>query len=124
MTKVRAIGEFPIRLLRPNGYCCLIRAESIRHAFLIQKSALEHLSWTSLSSINDASELDAALSKVLKKHSPLHLLVDKTYGQIVNERNIPKDTKVPELFRIFENHKLWEEKYLAAQVRHKYFLIR
>ena len=114
----------PIQQLKSKEYYNIIRGESIRHTFMVQKSALESVSWTILSSIKNISELEATFSRELKKHSPLHLLVDETYGQIVNEHNIPKDTNVPELFRIFENHKLWEEKYLAAQVRHKYFLIR
>ena len=48
---------------------------------------------------------------------PIHLINSKTYGQIVNVKEVPDNKLNPELTRIMENHDLWEKRYIQDQVR-------
>ena len=47
---------------------------------------------------------------------PIHLINDKTYGQLVNMKGVPDDKLHPEITRIMENHDLWEKRYIQEQV--------
>ena len=54
---------------------------------------------------------------MLQRGTALHLLADDVYGQIVNMMDLPKGRVHPELHRIFENHDLWERRYILPLVR-------
>ena len=54
---------------------------------------------------------------MLRRGIALHLLADDVYGQIVNMMDLPKGRVHPELHRIFENHDLWERRYILPIVR-------
>ena len=54
---------------------------------------------------------------MLKQGFALHLLGDLVYGQIVNMMDLPGGRLHPELSRIFENHDLWERRYILPIVR-------
>ena len=49
---------------------------------------------------------------------PIYLINSKTYGQIVNVKEVPDNKLNPELTRIMENHDLWEKRYIQEQVRY------
>ena len=46
------------------------------------------------------------------------MMVDETYGQIVSMKILPVNKQTPELYRIYENGQLWEERYIDPLVRH------
>ena len=54
---------------------------------------------------------------MLRQGRALHLLNDNCYGQIVNLAGLPEGKLHPELFRIFQNHDLWERRYILQLVR-------
>ena len=70
-----------------------------------------------LINVQNDSNFDVILSQELKKLSYLNLMTGKNYGQIVNMKNYPDQAeKHPEFFRIFENHHLWEKRYIKSNV--------
>ena len=71
-----------------------IRAESVGHIFLLKTNLLIKL--TKLSSL------------AIKKYVPLIILTDKSYGQLI----APSMNATKELFRIFENHQLWHDRFI------------
>ena len=97
--------------------CCLVKAESLRYIFLIKKSLTTKIFTKKLLDADNDTHFDAILSKELKTLSYLQLITGKNYGQIVNMINYPdKASQFPEFFRIFENHELWEKKYMKSNV--------
>ena len=92
--------------------CCFWMAESLSHFILAKKSIISKV----------VNELDAELpfftnlSQELKKVAYLYVMNDKSYGQLVNDKDIPVDAIIPELYRMLENHQLWERRYILSQV--------
>ena len=100
----------------------MVKAESLRYIFLIKKSLAAKISTKNLLDAQNDTHFDAILSKELKSKSFLQLITGKNYGQIVNMVNYPdKATQFPEFFRIFENHELWEKKYIKSNVSYQNF---
>ena len=98
----------------------MVKAESLRYIFLIKKSLAVKISTKNLLDAQNDTHFDAILSKELKSKSYLQLITGKNYGQIVNMVNYPdKATQFPEFFRIFENHELWEKKYIKSNVSYQ-----
>ena len=54
---------------------------------------------------------------MLRRGLALHLLNFEVFGQIVNLVDLPEVKVHPELFRIFQNHDLWERRYVLQLVR-------
>jgi hypothetical protein len=100
-------------------YCCFIRAESLRYIYMVKKETLDllDLSKNDLKQIENYNKLDFVLSNQLKKFTSLRMIVDETYGQIVSMKNVPIGKETPELYRMFENGQLWEERYIEPTVR-------
>ena len=76
------------------------------------------ISWHDIKT-DSVEEFDSQLSYRLRKSNILYLVTDKTYGQLVDTTNFPKDAKHPELFRVFENFRLWQKRYILPKVCQK-----
>ena len=100
-------------------YCCFIRAESLRYIYMVKKETLDKLdlSQNDLEHVGNYNQLDFVLSRQLKKITSLRMILDETYGQIVSMKNVPIGKETPELYRMFENVQLWEERYIEPMVR-------
>ena len=99
--------------------CCFIRTEALRYIFLIKKDLIAKIPniQNKLINVQNDSNFDVILSQELKKLSYLNLMNGKNYGQIVNMKNYPDQAeKHPEFFRIFENHHIWEKRYIKSNV--------
>ena len=93
--------------------CCFIMAESLTSYILTKKSAISEV----VNKLNPNMSIFSTLSQELKKVASLYLMNDKSYGQIVNAREIPINAKTPELYRMLENHQLWQNRYISSKVR-------
>ena len=93
---------------------CLIRAESLRYAFLVKKSYMQEISEDILIDFPNLDEADYYISQKLKSITPLFIMLDGNPADLVNYKAVSKDK---ELFRIIENFNLWERRYLQSQVR-------
>ena len=97
-------------------HCCMVRIEAFRYVYLLHKSVLKDVSWENITDTT-LEEFDTHLSNCLKRKSHiLNLMTDKTYGQLVDTHNFPKEKKHPELFRVFENFQLWQQRYILPEV--------
>merc|ERR1711971_509350 len=94
--------------------CCLVNAETINSFVLTKKSTIYKIVDNLM---NQEETFFTILSRELKKVSSLYVLNDKTYGQIINAKQIPTKTKTPELHRMLENHQLWEKRYISIAER-------
>lgn len=99
-------------------HCCLVRIEAFRYVYLLHKSVLKDVPWENITvADNTLEEFDTHLSNSLKRKSHiLNLMTDKTYGQLVDTHSFPKEKKHPELFRVFENFQLWQQRYILPEV--------
>ena len=100
-------------------YCCFIRAESLRYIYMVKKEAIDKLDLSKydLEQMGNYNQLDLLLSRQLKQNTSLRMIVDETYGQIVSMKNVLIRKETPELYRMFENGQLWEERYIEPIVR-------
>ena len=98
--------------------CCFVRTEALRYIFLIKKDLIAKIpNPNELIKVQNDSNFDLILSQELKKLSYLNLMTGKNYGQIVNMKKYPDQAeKHPEFFRIFENYRLWEKRYIKSNV--------
>ena len=92
--------------------CCFIMAESLTSYILTKKSAISQV----VNKLDSNLSIFSTLSQELKKVASLYLMNDKTYGQIVNPKEIPINAKTPELYRMLENHQLWQNRYISSKV--------
>ena len=101
--------------------CCMIRAESMRYAYMLKKSILSQIPLEVFDHhLNSEAEFDGIMSQEVRKLSPLYLINENNYGMLVNKkfRTLAlKEKKTPELFRIFQNHELWEKRYIQPRIR-------
>ena len=93
--------------------CCFTMAESLTSYILTKKSAISEV----VNKLDPNMSIFSTLSQELKKVASLYLMNDKSYGQIVNAREIPNNAKTPELYRMLENHQLWQNRYISSKVR-------
>ena len=86
---------------------------------MLKKETLEKLdlSKKDLEQMENYNQWDFLFSAQLKKNTSLRMIVDETYGQIVSMKNVPVGKEKPELYRIFENGQLWEERYIEPILR-------
>ena len=100
-------------------YCCFIRAESLRYIYMVKKETLEKLdlSEKDFEQMGNYNQLDFLFSTQLKKNTSLRMILDETYGRIVSMKNVPIGKERPELYRMFENGQLWEERYIEPIIR-------
>ena len=96
-----------------DNNCCFIMAESLTSYILTKKSAISEV----VNKLDPNMSIFSTLSQELKKVASLYLMNDKSYGQIVNAREIPINAKTPELYRMLENHQLWQNRYISSKVR-------
>ena len=93
--------------------CCFIMTESLTSYILTKKSVISQV----VNKLDTNMSIFSTLSQELKKVASLYLMNDKSYGQIVNAREIPSNAKTPELYRMLENHQLWQNRYISSKVR-------
>ena len=95
----------------------VLRVESLRYIFLVKKEMIKKLNFINLMEAEDLDEMDYLISQELKQNAPLYLLVDQTYGELLNYKMIEEHKSNIEFFRIFENFNLWTKRYIQPQVR-------
>ena len=93
--------------------CCFIMAESLTSFILTKKSVISEV----VNKLDTNMSIFSTLSQELKKITSLYLMNDKSYGQIVYAREFPNNAKTPELYRMLENHELWQNRYISSKVR-------
>ena len=96
--------------------CCLIRAESIRYVYLVKKSLIKKLDYNILADVKNLDESDYLISQSLKKIAPLHLMVEESYGELINYGKLPENRKYVEIYRFLENFNLWQRRYTQRNV--------
>jgi hypothetical protein len=102
----------------------MFRAETLRYCYLVKKSVFRNPEINMFLSEDDEKnitneKLDDAFSQNVRKFGnfALFLLTSHDFGQLVNLRKFPEQTKTsPELYRLFENHDLWERRYITQKV--------
>ena len=99
--------------MEKDDTCCFIMAESLTSYILMKKSAISQV----VNKLDPNMSIFSTLSQELKKVASLYLMNDKTYGQIVNAKEIQISAKTPELYRMLENHQLWQNRYISSKVR-------
>ena len=96
--------------------CCVIRVESLRYIYLVKKSLIKQLNDDLLQDANNLDESDYLISQALKQISPLHLMIEESYGELINYKDIPESRKHIELYRFLENFNLWQRRYIQKIV--------
>ena len=113
---LKANGNLAFHFETPDSIGKVLRVESLRYIFLVKKEMIKKLNFINLMEAEDLDEMDYLISQELKQNSPLYLLVDQTYGEIVNCRMFREHKRNFEFFRIFENFNLWTKRYIQPQV--------
>ena len=93
-----------------------LRVESLRYLYLVKKTILKEFNFHSLTKAKDLEEADYLISEELKQKTPLYMLADQTYGELVINRMIQKPTSHIEFHRIIENFHLWTNRYIQPEV--------
>ena len=112
--------------IQEHKKCCVNQVKAVRYAYLVKSEVFPESGFrdmfqnASLSkNTSDPNGLaDSIFSQTLNSENynvPIYVLNDKTYGQLVNIKNVP-DKLHPELTRIMENHDLWEKRYIQEKV--------
>ncbi len=106
--------------------CCLTQIVAVRYAYLVKVDVFpdekylemfERRRNLTVDPLDPNGYTDAIFSSTLANLSiPIHLMNDKTYGQLVNIKGFPWEKLHPELVRIMENHDLWESRYIQEQI--------
>ena len=94
----------------------LIRAESVRYVYLVKKSLIKILDFISLADVKNLDESDSLISQSLKQIAPLHLMVEESYGELINYGKLPENRKHVEIYRFLENFNLWQRRYIQKNV--------
>ena len=110
------IGQPYLEEVEKGGFRSYTRAESVRNIFLLKWKILEALPVKEF--YNQHYYFDDLLSKEIRKLVPLTVSTDKIYGQLVDvtDFQIPSENSNGEFYRIFQNHKLWEKRYIKSNV--------
>ena len=84
--------------------CYLVKSEILKdYTFPLEdKTVVEDSIWFS--------------NQLRSKKIPLKVLHRKAYGQVVNTYGLNEDLENPELGRFYENHDLWQQRYIDPQV--------
>ena len=103
-----------------------IEVRAVRYAYLVKIEVIPDMKYREMfenvnitkDKIDDNGQADSIFSATLTNelNLPIYLINDKTYGQIVNIKEIAEDKLHPELTRIMENHDLWEKRYIQEKV--------
>ena len=109
-------GNLGFHFETPNSIGKVLRVESLRYIFLVKKEMIRELNFTNLLEAENLDEMDYLISQELKQNAPLYLLVDQTYGELLNYKMIEEHKSNIEFFRIFENFNLWTKRYIQPQV--------
>ena len=109
-------GNLGFHFETPNSIGKVLRVESLRYIFLVKKEMIKKLNFTNLLEAENLDEMDYLISQELKQNAPLYLLVDQTYGELLNYKLIEEHKSNIEFFRIFENFNLWTKRYIQPQV--------
>ena len=112
-------------IIKKKNYENDIQIRAVRYAFLVKIDILPHMNYREMfenvnitkDETDPNGQADSFFSATLTNdmNIPIHLINGKTYGQLVNVKNIPEDKLHPELTRIMENHDLWEKRYIQEQ---------
>ena len=116
------IGQPYLEEVEKGGFRSYTRAESVRNIFLLKWKILEALPVKEF--YNQHYYFDDLLSKEIRKLVPLTISTDKIYGQLVDvtdfqihsEDSEERTINNGEFYRIFQNHKLWEKRYIKSNV--------
>ena len=100
---LKANGNLGFHFETPNSIGKVLRVESLRYIFLVKKEMIKKLNFTNLLEAENLDEMDYLISQELKQNAPLYLLVDQTYGELLNYKMIEEHKSNIEFFRIFEN---------------------
>ena len=109
-------GNLGFHFETPDSIGKVLRVESLRYIFLVKKEMIKNLNFTNLLEAENLDEMDYLISQDLKQNAPLYLLVDQTYGELLNYKMIEEHKSNIEFFRIFENFNLWTKRYIQPQV--------
>ena len=103
-----------------------VEVRAVRYAYLVKIEVIPDMKYREMfenvnitkDKIDDNGQADSIFSATLTNelNLPIYLINDKTYGQIVNIKDVAKDKLHPELTRIMENHDLWEKRYIQEKV--------
>ncbi len=52
-----------------------------------------------------------------RQNKGIFVVNSANFGQLVNTLKMPENRKHPEIFRILENHDLWEKRYIKQKVQ-------
>ena len=95
----------------------------MRYIYMLKKSILSQIPLEAFQPpkvyLKNEGDFDAILSQEARKLSPLYLINENNYGTLINIKSTlsQKGKKAPELFRIFQNHELWEQRYIQPHIR-------
>ena len=103
-----------------------IQVRAVRYAYLVKIDIIPDMKYREMfenvnvtKDVSDPNgQADSFFSATISNelNIPIHLINDKTYGQLVNVKDVP-DKLHPEMTRIMENHDLWEKRYIQEQVK-------
>ena len=114
------IGQPYLEEVQMGGFRSYSRAESVRHIFLLKWKIFEALPIKEF--YNQPQHFDHLLSKKIRKLVPLTIATDKVYGQLVDVTDFEspnQNSENGEFYRIFQNHQLWEKRYIKSNVSKK-----
>ena len=100
-----------------------LRVESLRYFYLVKKTILKELNFHRLTKAKDLEEADYLISEELKQKTPLYMLADQTYGELVINRMIQKPTSHIEFHRIIENFYCWTSRYIHPPVSYTHLTL-
>ena len=108
------IGQPYLSEVEKGGFRTFTRAESVRNIFLLNRKVFETL-LTKEKAFFNQPDFDDLVSKEVRKLVPLTVLTDQNYGQLVDLTD-DEESSLSEFYRIFENHELWEKRYIKDKV--------
>lgn len=95
--------------------CGIFRVLTMRDCYLVKSKILDNLDWPL--GLQGQDEDTWFSLEIRKRGHSLRVLNKELYGQIVNLIDMPQNfTKYPELKRYFENHDLWQSRYIDPAV--------
>ena len=120
--RAKMIEKLPIsvqiqeNIRRSRSTSDLSRVLHVTHCYLVKSEILKDFTFPD--NLEEGLEEDIWFSDELRKRLkiPLKVLHDKSYGQIVNTLGVDKNLENPELSRFFENHDLWQQRYIDPQM--------
>ena len=114
------IGQPYLEEVQMGGFRSYSRAESVRNIFLLKWKIFEALPIKEF--YNHPQHFDHLLTKEIRRLVPLTIATDKVYGQLVDVTDFEspnQNSENGEFYRIFQNHQLWEKRYIKSNVSKK-----